>query len=80
MKSIVKTISGSGLSISGVLMVMVALSGLNRERIAEYGIMHELNIFGGAIFEAIFITGIVFIILGIAFILWGLLFMDNDRI
>ena len=73
MRSIVKTIGGSGLSINGVLMLALSLSGLDRGRITDYGIIHELKIFGGTFFEVIFFLGIIFIIIGVILTLSGIL-------
>ena len=64
MRNIAKAIGGTGLTISGALMLTLATMGLDWDRIAEYGILNEISLCGMFI-TLVFAAGVAFLIMGV---------------
>jgi len=78
MKNIARAVGGAGLSISGVLMCALVLSRLDWRRVENYGIVHEISLYGTVI-GTIFVVSIVFILCGVWLILYGAFGKDNEK-
>lgn len=70
MQNIAKAIGGAGLTISGSLMLALAMSGLEWKRIRSYGILHEIGLYG-TFLTVVFAAGVTFLILGVILIALG---------
>jgi hypothetical protein len=65
-----KSISGAGFTISGVLLWILAMSGLDWRRVRDYGLMHEVGLYSEFLM-IVFWMGTIFIILGVILMLLG---------
>ena len=71
-------IGGVGLDITGALLWLVALMGMNWQRIKSYGLLHELYL-GGWFHVLVFLLGTIFIIAGTIMIFTGVYIGDDEE-
>ena len=71
MRGLTKAVGGSGLLISGTMMWLFIFSGLDLDRVRNYGLFHELSLRSN-IPVFIFLFACLLIFAGVMFILSGI--------